>query len=564
MQLTLAEQTSLARLAVDRARRTTLARVLGSPLMRWRYGAPVADELLIVPQSIRTADPSFADEVAQGHFGLAGQVAELDGRSPFDLAAPSIAWARELHGFGWLRHLAAEDEAHRIAVSLVAAWIASGHARHEAAWEPQVMARRLISWLCHAPMLLEDVDPSAYDRTADSMARQLVRLSATWRDAACGESRLLALMALLYGDLCIGGREAYLEETEEASAAELAVQVLPDGGHISRDASVLVELLLDLLPLRQCFMARERPPPAAIEAAIGRMMSMLGTMRLGDGMLARFNGVGAPSTDALAAVIAHGPELPVDGAEAPYSRYARLARGGLVLLADVGPPPPLEYAGRAHAGCLSFELSAGSHAVFVNGGAPGPADQDWLAAARATASHNTACIGARSSARLVRHALLERLIGAAPIRGPETVSSRLEHMPQGDVLEASHDGYLADFGLIHRRRFTLAADGFSLEGHDSFGPPSGTLRFKQDVPFAVHFHLHPDLRCVSAAPAPRVDLVLPGGARWRFSAEGAQLSLEESVHYADRAGPRPSVQIVLRGACCGETLVLWRLEQVAG
>jgi uncharacterized heparinase superfamily protein len=81
------------------------------------------------------------------------------------------------------------------------------------------------------------------------------------------------------------------------------------------------------------------------------------------------------------------------------------------------------------------------------------------------------------------------------------------------------------------------------------------------VPFAVHFHLHPDLECVSAAPAPRVDLVLPGGARWRFSAVGAQLSLEESVHYADRAGPRQSLQIVLRGSCCGETLVLWRLEK---
>ena len=43
-------------------------------------------------------------------------------------------------------------------------------------------------------------------------------------------------------------------------AAELERQILPDGGHSSRNPSILVELLLDLLPLRQCFAARGQPP----------------------------------------------------------------------------------------------------------------------------------------------------------------------------------------------------------------------------------------------------------------------------------------------------------------
>jgi uncharacterized heparinase superfamily protein len=475
---------------------------------------------------------------------------------------PSIEWVRELHGFAWLRHLraASQPAARKAAVELVSDWIAGGKWTHDVAWEPQVVGRRLISWIANAALLLEDLDQDTYDRTVDSIDEQLVQLSATWRDAPSGPPRMLALTALMYGDVCVAGRDRQLQETEQNFAAEIAAQILPDGGHVSRNPGVLVELLLDFLPLRQCFAARGRPSRSALDAAVSRMIPMLRFMRLGDGTLGRFNGMGAPAADALATVIAYADESATELGEAPQSHYFRLQRGDLIVLVDAGAPPPLEFAGEAHAGCLSFELSAGKQLIFVNGGAPGPADQDWRPASRATASHNTLCLGDKSSSRLVRHSLLESLIGAAPIRFPELVSSRHERLPEGDVFEASHDGYVAAFGVVHRRRLALAADGCSLDGLDSLGPPHGSLRLAQDVPFAIHFRLHPAVRCESIS-AVRTDLILTSGERWRFSAAGAQLSLEESVHCADLTGPRQSLQIVLRGSCFGDTQVRWRLEK---
>ena len=68
---------------------------------------------------------------------------------------------------------------------------------------------------------------------------------------------------------------------------------MPDGGHISRNPAALVDLLLDLLPLRQCFMARDRVPPKQLSDAIDRAMPMVRFFRLGDGTMVRFNGGGA-------------------------------------------------------------------------------------------------------------------------------------------------------------------------------------------------------------------------------------------------------------------------------
>ncbi len=71
------------------------------------YPGTQAEQLLLAPQELRTADPSFATELYNGHFGLAGRLAEVDAKSPFEIAPPSAGWARELYGFGWLRHLRA-------------------------------------------------------------------------------------------------------------------------------------------------------------------------------------------------------------------------------------------------------------------------------------------------------------------------------------------------------------------------------------------------------------------------------------------------------------------------
>jgi uncharacterized heparinase superfamily protein len=563
-QLTLAEQARLALLATDRASRTAMARLLGSRLLRWRYGAPVADELLIIPQDLRTADPSFANELEHGQFGFGGAVAFLGAGSPFDLEPPSAAWQRALHGFGWLRDLraAGHPAARETALAIVRDWIRRHESRRGVPWEPQVIGRRLMSWIANAAVLLDGVDATTYDRTANSLGDQLIHLAATWRDAPDGGPRLLALTALVLADLCVAGHDRHLREIEADFAAELNRQILPDGGHVSRNPGVLVELLLDFLPLRQCFAVRGRKPPAALDAAIGRMMPMLRFMRLGNGTLARFNGMGASKMDALATVLAYDDATGIVSSHAHSSRYARLERGETVLIVDVGPPPPLELSGQAHAGCLSFEMSSGRQAIFVNGGCPGPADQDWRAAARATASHNTVCLGGQSSAKIVRHDLLERLVGAPPIRFPDHVVARIDEGSAGIVLEASHDGYLRRFQLLHWRWLRLDALGLKLEGRERLGPARGQLRLSIDVPFAVHFHLHREVKCAAGASPGTVELTLLDGQRWRFAADGAQLSIEESIHYADLSGPRRSQQIVLRGACFGDNEVRWLMERL--
>ena len=564
-RVTFSERMRISALVADRSRRALVTRALNSPLLRWSHGSPAIDQLLIVPQDLRTADPSFWREIQHGQFGLAGSIADLKGRSPFDFQPPTRAWSRSLHGFGWLRHLQAAntDAASEVARRLATEWTIRHRHATGVASEPAVLARRVISWLSNATLLLEGADRSTYDALLESLGQQLIALSATWRDAPDGVPRLLVLSALTLSDLCVAGRDRRLEADARLFAGELARQILPDGGHRSRHPGIGVELLLDLLPLRQCFVARGQAVPMALNRSIGRMIAMLRHLRMGDGLLARFNGMGIPSPAALATVLAYDEDEALPAAKLLPSRYQRLERGGTVLIADVGRAPPLMMSSEAHAGCLSFELSAGATLLLVNGGAPGPADADWRAVSRASASHNTLVLGERSSSKIVRHPVLEEILGAPAMRDPGRVDAMISEGEDGSIsLEASHDGYLADLGILHHRRLTLDASGGRLAGLDRLAPPKGSLRLARDLPLAIHFHLHPEARVTSIDGA-RAAVLASGPERWRMSADGGALGIEQSIYFADSAGPRETQQIVLRAATFGESELGWTIERLA-
>lgn len=562
-RLKISERIRITQLAADRLRRGAVSSMLHAPPFRWHFGASTAEQLLIVPQDLRTADPSFWDEVEVGQFGLAGMVASAVDVSPFDIVPPSEAWARALHGFAWLRHLAAASrpEARDMARLLATEWAMRHRGGGNAlAWEPHVTGRRLASWLSHSGFLLEDADAETYDILTESIGVQLVRLAAGWRNSPSGYPRLVSLMSLLLAQLCISGHEGQVPETQRLFMQELRRQILPDGGHVSRNPGVLVELMLDLLPLHKCFSTRSMAAPPQLAAALRSMLSMLKYMRLGDGMLARFNGVGVASPAGLATVLVYDDNPGAIPAAAPASRYVRAERGEAILIMDAGSPPPLDAAADAHAGCLSFEFSVGMHLMFVNGGAPSAANSEWKSAARATASHNTLALGEKSSSKLIRHRTLEELVGGMPIRYPDHVRVRVEELDGAVEIAASHDGYVRRFDLIHSRTLVLAASGRRLLGIDRLAGKDNTIRLRQDIPFAIHFHLHPGIRCRRGAKPNIAIIEFGAGETWWFSLEGAQLAIEESTYFADSAGPRRALQIVARGVTFGETEVRWVLE----
>jgi len=545
---------------MGRFARNVMARASGGSLTLTRLWPGRADRLIIAPHDLRTADATRAAEIYAGRFVFAGKIVTSHGRSVFDLEPPSEDWEVALLGFGWLRHLRAADTAltRANARALVDDWISNPSHRRPIARRADVLARRVISLLSQAPLVLGDTDNKFYRRYLRALTREIRYMRFALMDMPDGVPRLQVLIAQCYASLCLANQARHIRSASRKLSDELQHQILPDGGHISRNPGALIELLIDLLPLRQTFAARNIAPPPALLNAIDRMMPMLRFFRHGDGTIALFNGMSGTPSDLLATLLAYDDTHGTPMASMPHSGFQRLDAGSTAVIIDTGPPPPPNVSHEAHAGCLSFELSSGPSRIVINCGMPTTGRENWRAFARSTVAHSTVAYHETSSCQFIEMSAMKRFLQGAPIvAGPANVENFREAVANGQLLTTSHDGYVSQFGMVHRRVLMISQDGMRLEGEDTISlAPGGRIRGNEGD-YAIRFHLHPAVKASRLSDGRGVMLVLPNREVWTFEALDDRVELEDSVFLAGNDGPRRSAQIVIRQDARQVTSVRW-------
>jgi uncharacterized heparinase superfamily protein len=231
----------------------------------------------------------------------------------------------------------------------------------------------------------------------------------------------------------------------------------------------------------------------------------------------------------------------------PHTGFHRLDAGNTTIIMDTGPAPAPSVSHDAHAGCLSFELSSGTSRIVINCGMPSTGRDNWRTFARSTPAHSTLAYHNASSCQFVELSAMKRLLQGAPIvSGPVHVECLREVVGSGQLLTASHDGYLDRFGIVLRRVVMLSQDGTRLEGEDTISPAPGSRVRANEADYALRFHLHPSVKASRLSDARGVMLVLPNRDVWTFEALEDKVELEESVFLAGNDGPRRTAQIVIR------------------
>jgi uncharacterized heparinase superfamily protein len=482
-----------------------------------------------------------------GEFNFAGQAI----RSPEPLWAPanaSEAWLEEIHGFAWLNDLMTMpgEEGQRLGRALVERWIGDNSAWAPLSWRPDILGERLASWLSLQPFLMDAPAtrggrPTMPEPLLRSIRRQTDYLAGVLPAGLTGSALMVAIKGLVLGELALARHGEQRDEAprgRELLERELAAQVFADGSHVERSPAAHLKVLRHLIDLAGAYASTREDPPMALDGAIAAMAPVLRMYQHGDGGLALFNDSNEEDLDLINAVLHRAGGARATADEAPKIGFARLAAGRTTVIVDAGPPPPPGSDMRAHAGTLSFELSVGPERMVVNCGAHARSPE-WQVAQRATAAHSTITVEDTNSSTVL-------ISGGKPqglLRRPKATTCRRDEADGNVWLEASHDGYLANYGVIHRRRLYLGADGDDFRGEDQLvAGPHGTRR---PLAFALRFHLHPEVQATMAQDGKAVLLRLPGRSGWRLRVTSGNMTLAESVYMGRRGAVRRTQQIVI-------------------
>jgi uncharacterized heparinase superfamily protein len=319
-----------------------------------------------------------------------------------------------------------------------------------------------------------------------------------------------------------------------------------DGGLMSRSPQEQM-LLVDRLGLvRAAYFAAKQTLPDALENAAAAALAALHGVTMGDGALSSWQGGNPGDPHRLAALI-EGCGLRARPLRAARGwGYQRMSALGTVIVLDAAPPPPPRMAAAGCASTLAIEISDGAQRLVVNCGGPGPVPTDLprelIDALRTTAAHSTLVIDDTNSTAILPDGSLGKGVTDVVIdRGEDNDTSRLE---------ASHDGYVKVFGLVHQRRLSLGNDGKEIRGEDIL-TPKGRRRIKEAAPYAIRFHLAPGIEPTVTADGMGAILRSPGAPAWNFRCRGAMIMVEDSLVIDSTGRTVPTLQLVAVGEVSG-------------
>ena len=513
-----------------------------SPLHRLRLRGRYPLRLVAVPSDPVAGDAAVGERLLAGRLVHAGHNAG-SATAAFDDPAAPAAWRDWVHGFAWLRDLAAAADrgaGARAAEPLVARWLAAHAEFDTASWRPDLCASRLMFGAAYAPYILSSADHVYRSAVLNAMARWARHLDRAADRVPDGLERITAFAGLVAAGLVIAAGEGRQARGEAGLARALDAVLLPDGGVASRAPVDQIALMELLLLIEAVYAARLMQPPPPLGQALARLIPALKGMTMGDGRLGHWHGSSGVGAARVAQAIAlAGGETVRPARHGADSGYQRLTAGRTVLVADAGPPPMARVAVAAHAGTLAFELSDGPALLVVNCGGgrglPRPLSAELAAGLRTTAAHSTLVLGDTNSTRI-------RPDGALG-RGVEEVIAHRQESEDGAWLDLAHDGYARRHGVRHRRRLFLSSDGADLRGEDVLEPVARRGRASGQVD--VRFHLGPTVEALPTADGQGALLRIDGGRVWQFRARGGKLSVEASLWIGDDGRAVPTQQLVV-------------------
>jgi uncharacterized heparinase superfamily protein len=501
-------------------------------------------KLVAVPRDHVRGERARGDALLAGRFSVGAETLPLKDLD-FGAVGASGPLAEQLQGFSWLRDLAAaasREKGARLAEAVVGRWLLAHGTRVDDAWAPHLWGERILFWTAYAPYILSSGDSGYRSALLNTLARGARHVDSTADKAAAGLERVTAWCGVVAAGLLVQGGVPRLARGEAGLARALVSAQFDDGGLISRSPYEQVQLVDRFGLLRSCYLAAKQVMPEGIEAAAQASLAALHGIMMGDGRLSSWQACGPGEAARLTALIDGCGLRARPLRQARGWGYQRMSALGTILVIDAAPPPPQKIAEQGSASTLAFELSDGSQRLVVNCGGPGPLpatlSPELIQALRSTAAHSTLVLADTNSTAILADGTLGK--------GVEDVTIDRSEDNDASRLEASHDGYVRAFGLIHKRSLMLGNDGKELRGADQL-IAKGRKKIREAAPYAVRFHLAPGVEATITADGMGAILRSKGAPPWNFRCRGGNLAMEESIWIDGPGQPHNTIQLVIVG-----------------
>ena len=507
------------------------------------------EEISFTPKDIWPGDPILGDQIVQGYYNLANKKIYSPEETLWQISNTNTFWQSEAHSFSWLRHLKARSGilARKHARLLILDWLKLYKNYNNKTWELEVLSRRVSAWITNFDFLLAEKDKNFSDILLKNLFKQIKFLrnqisksyfSFLEKKYGLEESsikKIKILRALILSSMCFESQLLRFSHYIKILELELKTNYNIDGMHESKSPSTQLEILGDLVTIREAIVSKQLKSPDFLETIIKKGAHSLKFFRTPAGTLAIFNGSKQETKFLIDKIINQADGQPRGRGPISLSKsgFEKIVCNGIILFVDTYDNSDKNCSNAPHA----IEINLGKNRFLGSCGTIHKKNKSWRESLLSAAAHSSLILENTNPNRN---------------NGSDTFAFSKRYQKDGsEIVFLRHEGYKNKFTATCSRTIEVNRTGKNIAILEEI------QAFKL-LKFDIRIHLNPKVK-VSLSLDKNKALLILDGQGWDFSFQGnVKLLLEPSIFVEDNGKVKQTNQLILHGETLEEkTEVLW-------
>jgi uncharacterized heparinase superfamily protein len=457
-----------------------------------------------------------------------------------------------LNSFFWLFSLDLKSSK-KETQNIILKWIEKNNNYDSKSWEIDILAKRIISWISSSKLTYEDGGLVYRSKFNNIIKKQINHLINEIQRDEWVDNKMIGCAAIILVGLTYQDKDNYLNCGLNLLKKIIKMSFDNSGFTKSRNIKQLSFYLKYFVLIREWLKEAQNEIPEYINENIyylGQAYAFIWQNNKKDFL---FNGNHNSNNLEFDAYLKrlgykfknHNKEL---------GGYVILNDKKITLISDIGSSPDKKFSSNYQAGSLSFEILSNGKKLICNSGYYQNFHHQLNEMSKSSAIHSTLVLDDTSSCKFNKDPDLRSTIS----QGVKIIKKNIVFKKNYWKIDAAHDGYLKQYGIIHNRELEFYPEQMRLIGHDKMISKNNTKNLK----FEIRFHLEPNVKVMKTQDNKSIFIDLEGEG-WKFNSINNNIDIDNGLYFGKKNSFTENQNIFISGMTNGENQTIkWEFTKL--
>jgi len=459
---------------------------------------------------------------------------------------------KSLNSFFWLFSLDLKSSK-KNTQDIILQWINKNHRYNSKSWELDILAKRIISWTSNSRLTYEDGNNEYKNKFNSIIKKQINHLINEIEQSEWNDDRMIGCAAIILAGLSYQDKDSYLDTGLDLLKKLVKFSFDNEGFPKSRSIRQLCFYLKYFILIREWFKESQTEIPEFINENLYYLGQAYAFSSQNNKVDLLFNGNHETNNVDFNHYLKKLGYI-FKNKNNELGGYVALNNKKISLIMDIGSSPDKKFSSNYQAGALSFEIISNGKKLICNSGYYQNHNHQLNELSKSSATHSTLILDDRSSCKFNKTKNKSSKVS----RGLRILKKNIILKKNYWKVNAAHDGYLKQYGIIHEREIEFYPEHIKFVGHDKIISKNSITNLK----FEIRFHLEPNIKIMKTQNNKSI-LIEFDGEGWKFNSDNNNMDIENGLYFGRKDSFVDNQNIVISGMTNDENQTIkWEITKI--